>query len=80
MQWCSSANTESWYPMLVDVGCFSHTLDLVGEKFSIPHLSAFTVWWVSLFLTAQSPSCFGWREQEDQLKDTLQRDGGANLK
>ena len=68
------------YPMLVDVGCFSHTLDLVGEKLSIPHLSASTVWWVSLFLTAQSQSCFGGREQEDQLKDSLQRDGGANLK
>ena len=37
------------YPQLVDVGCFSHTLDLLGEKFSTPHLSSFTVWWVSLF-------------------------------
>ena len=50
------------YPMLVDVGCFSHTLDLVGEKFSIPHLSAFTVWWVNLF--SHSPkSKLLWRER-----------------
>ena len=50
------------YPMLVDVGCFSHTLDLVGEKLSIPHLSAFTVWWVSLF--SHSPkSKLLWRER-----------------
>jgi len=37
------------YPQLVDVGCFSHTLDLVGEKFCTPHLSAFTLWWISRF-------------------------------
>jgi len=37
------------YPQLVDVGCFSHTLDLVGEKFCTPHLSAFTLWWISQF-------------------------------
>ena len=50
------------YPQLVDVGCFSHTLDLVGEKFSIPHLSSFTLWWVSLF--SHSPqSKLLWKER-----------------
>ena len=50
------------YPFLVDIGCFSHTLDLVGEKFSIPHLSSFTIWWVSLF--SHSPkSKLLWKER-----------------
>ena len=29
------------YPTVVDVGCISHTLDLVGEKFSTLHLNEF---------------------------------------
>ena len=29
------------YPILVDVGCFSHTLDHVGEKFCTPTLDKF---------------------------------------
>ena len=37
------------YPNLLDVGCFSHTLDIVGEHFHIPTLSKFTSLWVSLF-------------------------------
>lgn len=50
------------YPQLVDVGCFSHTIDLVGEKFSTPHLSSFTIWWVSLF--SHSPrSKLMWKER-----------------
>ena len=36
------------YPALLDVGCFSHTLDLVGGKFNTPHLSEFMTAWVSL--------------------------------
>ena len=49
------------YPQLVDVGCFSHTLHLVDEKFCIPCLSSFTVWWVSLF--SHSPrSKLLWKE------------------
>ena len=41
------------YPNLLDVGCFSHTLDLVGEHFHMPTLSEFGALWVSLF--AHSP-------------------------
>ena len=37
------------YPLLRDVGCFSHMLDLVGEKFCTPHLTEFITWRVSLF-------------------------------
>ena len=50
------------YPALMDVGCFSHTLDLVGTKFSTPNLVEFTMAWVSLF--SHSPKArLMWREQ-----------------
>lgn len=37
------------YPSLIDVGCFSHTLDRVGERFRIPHALDFVSRWISLF-------------------------------
>ena len=29
---------EVIYPNLLDVGCFSHTLDLIGDHFHVPTL------------------------------------------
>jgi len=53
------------YPALLNVGCFSHTLDLVGGKFNTPHLSDFMTAWVSLF--SHSPKArLLWREQTGQ--------------
>ena len=50
------------YPYLLDVGCFSHTLDLVGEHFHTPTLSEFGMLWVSLF--AHSPKVrMLWKDQ-----------------
>ena len=50
------------YPNLIDVGCFSHTLDHVGEHFHTPVLSDFTSAWISLF--SHSPNMrLLWREQ-----------------
>ena len=37
------------YNNLLDVGCFSHTLDLVGDKICVPTLSDFMLSWLSLF-------------------------------
>ena len=37
------------YPSLLDIGCFSHTLDHVGEKMSTPTLEKFIKSWISLF-------------------------------
>ena len=37
------------YPTVVDVGCFSHTIDHVGEKFDCPVLNEFMTFWISLF-------------------------------
>ena len=50
------------YPDVLDVGCFSHTLDLVGRKVNAPHLSEFVMAWVSLF--SHSPKArLLWKEQ-----------------
>ena len=37
------------YPNVLDIGCFSHTLDNVGKKFKTPNLDEFTKLWISLF-------------------------------
>ena len=37
------------YPNLVETGCFSHTIDRVGEKFYNPILHEFGIAWVSMF-------------------------------
>ena len=35
------------YGGLIDIGCFSHTLDHVGERVNTPNLDAFFKAWVS---------------------------------
>jgi hypothetical protein len=37
------------YPSLIDIGCFSHTIDHVGSKFITPLLSEFMTSWINLF-------------------------------
>ena len=37
------------YPLLLDIGCYSHTLDRVGEKFNTPILTDFMHSWITLF-------------------------------
>lgn len=48
------------YNQIMDVGCFSHTLDLVGEHMKTPILDDFIKSWVSLF-SHSSKSCLLWR-------------------
>ena len=36
------------YPSVMDIGSFSHTLDLVGTNFKTPTLDKFTKYWVKL--------------------------------
>lgn len=37
------------YPSIVDIGCFSHTIDHVGSHFDTPTLNDFITLWISLF-------------------------------
>ena len=49
------------YPHCLSIGCFSHTIDHVGEHFNTPILSEFITAWISLF--AHSPKCrMIWKE------------------
>lgn len=53
------------FPRLLDIGCFSHTLDLVGDKVRAPCLSDFMLSWLSLF--SHSPKArILWKEQIDR--------------
>ena len=40
---------EIMYPGVIDIGCFSHTLDLAGTDFKTPTLDKFMKHWVKLF-------------------------------
>ncbi len=49
------------YPNLLDVGCLSHMLNLVGERFKAPTLSLFFTLWIALF--SHSPKAKAlWKE------------------
>ena len=37
------------FPKVLDIGCFSHTLDHVGEHMKIPVLESFLKGWIGLF-------------------------------
>ena len=50
------------YPNIVDIGCFSHTIDHVGEKFETPVLDEFISAWISLFAHSFKTKAL-WREQ-----------------
>ena len=50
------------YPNLLSVGCFSHTIDYVGEQFNTPNLSDFITSWISLFSYSHKTR-FLWLEQ-----------------
>ena len=50
------------YPSIVDIGCFSHTIDHVGEQFKTPILADFMNSWLTLF--SHSPNTrFLWKAQ-----------------
>ena len=50
------------YPNLLSIGCFSHTIDRVGQYFNTPNLSDFVTNWISLFSHSHKTR-FLWLEQ-----------------
>ena len=54
------------YPSLIDVGCFSHAINLAGEHFKVPALSDFTALWVSLFVPS-GKARLAWKDQVGTL-------------
>ena len=57
------------YPSLLDIGCYSHTMDHVGEHCVTPTLEEFAKAWVNLF--AHSPKAqLLWRERTATYSET----------
>ena len=57
------------YSNVLDVGCFSHTLDLVGKYFKLPNLTEFLNNWLLLF--SHSVKCkFLWQKQTGKTMAT----------
>ena len=60
------------FPNTFDVGCFSHTLDIVGEKFKTPHLVEFSAAWISMF--AHSPKArLTWKQRTGRAVRSLSK-------
>ena len=53
------------YPQLIDIGCFSYTIDHVGEHFITPNLSEFVSNWISVFSHSPKTKMI-WKEQTDR--------------
>ena len=65
------------YPNALDVGCFSHAFDRVGEHFNIPTLTEFIGNWLSLFHIA---NFCGNSTQAAQWHHIVLQGGGASGK
>lgn len=50
------------YNKMMDVGCFAHTIDHVGEKMNTPTLNEFMTSWISLFSHSPKERLI-WRSQ-----------------
>ena len=50
------------YPNVIDIGCFSHAFDRVGEHFKIPILTEFISYWLALF-SHNIKAKFLWNQQ-----------------
>ena len=75
MHGCASANgfvmctLSIMYPAVMDIGCFSHTLDLVGTNFHFSTLDKFIKHWEVTF-THSCKSKLPWREQTGMVIKT----------
>ena len=74
------------YPSVVDIGCYSHTIDLAGNHFKTEILSSFISLWVSLFshspkakflwmvktgMSVESYSATRWWSQWEMMKQLM---------
>ena len=54
------------YLSLMDIGCFSHTIDHVGGHFKTPTLSDFIGSWITLFFFNSAKNRLLWKNQTGQ--------------
>ena len=75
MRDCASVNNVAIrtikivYPVVLDVGCFSHTLNLVGDHFKLPNLLDFLNSWLLLF-SHSTKAKFLWKQQTGKTMPT----------
>ena len=50
------------YPSVIDIGCFTHTLNNVGDKFNVPTLDKFMKYWEQMFKHTYKARLL-WRER-----------------
>ena len=53
------------YPTILDIGCTSHTLDIVEDKFQVSTLHLFFTLWISLFSHSRKVKAL-WKERTGQ--------------
>ena len=68
------------YNELLDVGCFSHTLNHVGERMNTPNFMTSATLGLLCFHEAQDPVCCGGPKRVSQHLHTPQLGGGVNLR
>ena len=59
-------NMKVLYPLFMDIGCYSHTIDHVGDKFNTQILHEFGILWVSLFSHSYNARLL-WRTKTSQF-------------
>ncbi len=60
------------FPQLLDVGCFSHTVDLLGDKFNISTLDDFISAWIQSFSHSHKSRLL-WKERTGKSVKTLSK-------
>ncbi len=60
------------YPLLTDIGCLSHTLDLVREQFKLPTATHFITLWISLFSHSSKVKAF-WKQRTGRAMSSYSR-------
>ena len=68
------------YNELLDVGCFSHTLNHVGERMNTPNFMTSATLGLLCFHEDQDPVCCGGPKRVSQHFHTPQLGGGVNLR
>ena len=75
MRDCASVNNVAIrtmkiiYQNFLDIGCFSHTLNLVGDHFKFPNLTEFVSTWLALFSHSTKTKIL-WKEQTGKAMAT----------
>lgn len=69
-----------FFPQLLDVTCFSHTIDYVGKHFEFRVLDKFAQYWVSTFSHSGAVR-LAWKARTGIASEPVaQHDGGANAR